>query len=71
MSGVDPIEAFRARCAAVAYLYAVGEYDLQEAVDTLQVHAARHGVVAAIGQDEVQAIMANGFQPGQAAERAV
>jgi hypothetical protein len=40
-----------------------GELDLHDAVDVLQEFAEQSGLVAAIGQDAVQAIMANEFRP--------
>lgn len=58
---VDPLKAFIARAEARAVLWAAGEIDLQEAVDKLQRDAERTGLVAAIGQDEVQAIIAEAF----------
>jgi hypothetical protein len=57
----DPVAAFEARCWARAYLWAAGEFDLHEAVDKLQADAVRDGLVDAIGQDEVQQIMATAF----------
>jgi hypothetical protein len=47
---------------ARAYLYSIGELDLHDAVDALQEHAERHGLIAEIGQDAVQAIMAEVFR---------
>jgi hypothetical protein len=58
---VDIVAAFIARAEARALLYAANEFDLHEAVDKLQADAARDGVVAAIGQDEVQRIMSEAF----------
>jgi hypothetical protein len=58
---VDPIEAFEARCEARALLYRDGEFDLAEAIDKLQADAERDGFVARLGQDAVQAIMADAF----------
>ena len=40
---------------------AAGEFDLHEAVDKLQHDAERDGLIAAIGQDAVQRIMATAF----------
>jgi hypothetical protein len=56
------LEVFRARAEARAHLYAVGEFDLHEAVDALQDAAERTGLVTSIGQDAVQAMMADAFQ---------
>jgi hypothetical protein len=54
-------EVFELRCAARALLFAGGEYSLAEAVDGLQADAEAQSLVAAIGQDAVQAIMAAAF----------
>jgi hypothetical protein len=58
---IDPITVFIARAEARAMLYAAGEFDLHTAVDVLQADAERDGLVAAIGQDEVQRIIAEAF----------
>jgi hypothetical protein len=52
------LDVFWARCEARAHLYAVGELELHDAVNVLQEHAVRHGLVAEIGEDAVQAIIA-------------
>jgi hypothetical protein len=59
------LDMFWACCEARAHLYAVGELDLHDAVDVLQEHAVRHGLVAEIGEDAVQAIITlnGGFDP--------
>jgi hypothetical protein len=57
----DLLDAFTERAGARAYLWAVGEYDMPEAVDRLQHDAERHGLVQRIGQDHVQAILASAF----------
>jgi hypothetical protein len=63
------LDMFRARCEARAHLWAVGEIDeLADAADALQEHAIKHGLVKAIGQDAVQAIMADAFKPFRAGE---
>jgi hypothetical protein len=64
----DPIEVFTARCEARAHLVAAGELELHEAVDGLQEAAERTGLVAARGQDWVQAVMAKTFAPIRAAD---
>jgi hypothetical protein len=46
---------------ARAYLWAACEFDLHQAVDKLQHDAVASGLVAEIGQDAVQAIMAEAF----------
>jgi hypothetical protein len=53
--------AFQARAQARALLFHVGEFDLHTAVDELQIDAETSGLVAEIGQDAVQAIMALAF----------
>jgi hypothetical protein len=58
---VDPLAAFKLRCWARSYLWAVNEFDLHEAVDVLQRDADRDGLVDKLGQDEVQRIMAAAF----------
>jgi hypothetical protein len=55
-------DVFRERCEARAILYAACEYDLHEAVDVLQADAERSGLIAEIGQDAVQTIMATAFR---------
>jgi len=66
---VDPVEAFRARCEARAYLFSIGELDLHEAVDVLQADAERTGLLELIGQDEVQRIMSDAFRPYRDSQR--
>ena len=56
------LEVFIARAAARALLWQAGEFDLHEAVDALQAAAVRDGLVAEIGQDEVQQIMTEAFR---------
>jgi hypothetical protein len=56
------IESFRARAEARALLYVAGELTLHESVDALQTAAVADGLVAAIGQDAVQAILAEAFR---------
>jgi hypothetical protein len=56
-----PLKVFIARAEARALLWQAGEFDLHEAIDELQAAAVRDGLVAAIGQDEVQAIMSAAF----------
>jgi hypothetical protein len=58
---VPTIDAFRARCEARACLVVEGELTLHEAVDELQASAVASGIVDAIGQDAVQAIMSVAF----------
>ena len=54
-------QVFELRCEVRVYLYAIGEYELHEAVDVLQADAKASGLVDEIGQDEVQRIMAAAF----------
>jgi hypothetical protein len=54
----SPLEVFTARAWARATLWQAGELDLHEAVDVLQAAAERDGLVASIGQDEVERLMA-------------
>jgi hypothetical protein len=58
---VDPLTAFAARCKSRALLYRAGEMTLHEAVDGLQEAAERSGLVAHLGQDEVQRLMSDAF----------
>jgi hypothetical protein len=55
------LDMFLACREARAHPYAVGELDLHDAVDVLQEHAVRHGLVAEIGEDAVQAIIVEAF----------
>jgi hypothetical protein len=55
------LEVFELRCWARAELYASGEYTLHEAVDFLQADAEASGLVAEIGQDAIQQILAEAF----------
>jgi hypothetical protein len=60
---VDPVEVFRLRCHSRAKLWHNGEIDLHTAVDELQHAAEASGLIAAIGQDAVQALMVEAFAP--------
>ena len=62
MSAPQSIVVFKVRCEARALLVATGDLDLHEAVDGLQAAAVASGLVAALGQDSVQAIMADAFE---------
>ena len=57
----DPVKVLIARAEARALLWAAGEFDLHEAVDKLQADAERDGLVAAVGQDGLQRIIAEAF----------
>jgi hypothetical protein len=54
-------EIFRERAGARAILVEACVYDLHEAVDLLQVDAERTGLVDMVGQEVVQAIIAEAF----------
>jgi hypothetical protein len=58
---VGPLASFELRCWARAYLWSIGEFSLDEAVDVLQADAERDGLVERIGQDAVQAILRDAF----------
>ena len=58
---VPLVDAFRLRAWARSYLVCAGERSFHDAVDKLQADAEAQGLVAAIGQDAVQAILAEGF----------
>jgi hypothetical protein len=60
-ASVDLVAVFQEQCWARAHLYFEGELDLHDAVDELQNSAMNNGLVAAIGQDAVQAMMADAF----------
>jgi hypothetical protein len=60
-SSVSLAAVFEARCWARARLYSEGELDLHDAVDKLQESAECDGLVAAIGQDQVQWMMSDAF----------
>ena len=51
-----------ARAEARAYLYAIGDLEIAEAVDELEAYAHRSGLVREIGQDAVQAVIAQAFE---------
>ena len=59
----SPIDVLELRAWARAYLYSIGELRLHQAVDVLQRDAKRDGLVAEIGQDAVQQILADAFGP--------
>jgi hypothetical protein len=58
----DPVAVFTARAEARALLWRAGGVDLHEAVDVLEATAERDGLVANLGQDAVQAIIARAFE---------
>src|SRR5262249_46150892 len=58
---IDPVAVFIARVEARAMLWAVGEMTLHDAVDELWADVARDGLVARLGVDKAQEIMAAAF----------
>jgi hypothetical protein len=58
---LDAVAVFIARAEARALLWQAGEFELHKAVDELQAAAERDGLVAELGQDAVQAIIAKAF----------
>jgi SAM-dependent MidA family methyltransferase len=61
MSAPTPLAVLIARAEARALLWRAGELDLTNAVDELEAEAEVSGLLAAIGQDEVAAIIAAAF----------
>jgi hypothetical protein len=59
------LAVFIARAEARALLWQAGEFDLHQAIDPLQEAAERDGLVAKLGQDKVQAILAKAFEAVQ------
>ncbi len=59
---VPSIDVFRLRCECRVLLVDACLMDLVEAVDGLQAAAIHYGLVKEIGQDRVQAIMAEAFR---------
>jgi hypothetical protein len=57
----DQLDVFRERCEARAYLVKIGDLELLDAVDVLQVDAEFDGLVDRLGQDAIQEIMAAAF----------
>jgi hypothetical protein len=67
----DPQQVLEARAEARACLWASCDIlDLFDAVDPLQSYAERSGLVETIGQDAVQAIIADAFGPAIERNRA-
>jgi hypothetical protein len=59
---MNALDVFLARTEARAILCAEGLLELQQAVDALQAHALANGLVAALGQDQVQRVLAAAFE---------
>jgi hypothetical protein len=55
------LQAFIARCDARAHLWSEWMIDLQDAVDGLQAAAECTGLIADLGQDQIQKIMSDAF----------
>jgi len=55
------VETFTKLCKAEALLWQSDEKSLHDAVDWLQAYAVEQGLVADLGQDEVQRIMGSAF----------
>jgi hypothetical protein len=60
---IDPLAVFTARCEARALLWHTGELDLHTAIDELWAAAMHDGLVAKLGPDKVQELLANAFAP--------
>jgi hypothetical protein len=58
-----PLDVLALRAWARAYLWSIGEYTLQEAVDVLQHDAERDGLLDELGEDGVQQVIADAFAP--------
>ena len=56
------LDVFRLRCECRVTLVDACLMNLAEAVDGLQAAAVRYGLIKEIGQDHVQAIMAEAFE---------
>jgi hypothetical protein len=61
-AAVSLAEIFTARAEARALLWQAAEFELHEAVDELQAAAEASGLIAELGQDAVQAIIAKAFE---------
>jgi hypothetical protein len=59
----EPLDVLTARAQAKAYLVAIGDLELADAVDALQEDAVKSGLVALVGQDIVQTILHDAFAP--------
>ena len=57
----DPLDVFRLRCESQAYLVEIGDLAFLDAVDALQADADFDGLVARVGQETIQQIMACAF----------
>ena len=57
----DPLDVFRERAEAQAYLVQIGDLAFLDAVDGLQCDAEFDGLVGQYGQEAIQKIMAAAF----------
>jgi hypothetical protein len=55
------LAVFRKWAGLRAQQFAAGDFDLHDGVDRLQAAAERHGLIAAFGQDAIQAAIAQPF----------
>jgi hypothetical protein len=60
---IEPLAVFIARAEARALLWHTGELDLHPCVDELWAAAVRDGLVAKLGPDKVQQLLADIFAP--------
>jgi hypothetical protein len=60
---IDPVAVFIARVEARAMLWAAREITLHDAVDELWTDAVRNGLVAQLGVDKTQELLATAFAP--------
>jgi hypothetical protein len=65
---MNAVAVLELRAWARAELYAACVYDLRKAVDKLQRDAKRSGLVAGLGQDAVQRILADAFHEVRSAD---
>lgn len=65
------INVLAARADARAYLYAIGELEISDAVDALEEFARKSGLTREIGVDAVQAVIAQAFEPYRREEAAL
>src|SRR5262245_63968690 len=62
---IDPIAVFIARVEARAMRWAADEITLHDAVDELWAAAVRDGLVARLGADHMQRVLADAFAPAR------
>jgi hypothetical protein len=64
----EPLDVLKVRAEARAYLVAIGDLELADAVDGLQDYAMQSGLVARLGQDLVQTVISCAFTPTTSAD---